>query len=127
VVAWLRKTESSSVSLTLDGPALAELIEMVETRVVSSSAAKEVLDGVLAGEGRPRAVAEGRDLMQVTDQGALAAAIEQVLSANPRAVESFRAGEEKVLGFLVGQVMRATQGKADPAAVSQMLRERLSG
>jgi aspartyl-tRNA(Asn)/glutamyl-tRNA(Gln) amidotransferase subunit B len=72
-------------------------------------------------------VAEGRDLIQVTDQGALAAAIEQVLSANPRAVESFRAGEEKVLGFLVGQVMRATQGKADPAAVSQMLRERLSG
>jgi aspartyl-tRNA(Asn)/glutamyl-tRNA(Gln) amidotransferase subunit B len=127
VVAWLRKTESSSASLTLDGPALAELIEMVETRLVSSSAAKEVLDGVLAGEGRPRAVAEGRDLIQVTDQGALAAAIEQVLSANPRAVESFRAGEEKVLGFLVGQVMRATQGKADPAAVSQMLRERLSG
>jgi aspartyl-tRNA(Asn)/glutamyl-tRNA(Gln) amidotransferase subunit B len=66
-------------------------------------------------------------LIQVSDIGALEAAVEQVLAANPKAVEELRAGEDKVLGFLVGQVMKATQGKADPHAVNQMIRDRVSG
>ncbi len=126
VVGWLRRTETDPRGARIDGSALAELIEMVEEGVVSSSAAKEVLDGVLSGEGRPREIAAQRDLIQVTDTGALEGAVADVLAANPEAVDEYRNGGEKVLGYLVGQVMKATHGKADPRAVNQMLRERLA-
>jgi aspartyl-tRNA(Asn)/glutamyl-tRNA(Gln) amidotransferase subunit B len=127
VIGWLRKSDVEAGALFLDGAALAELIEMVADGVISSTAAKEVLDGVLSGEGTPRVVAEERDLLQVSDTGELESVVDGVLSANPEAVEGFRNGEEKVIGFLVGQVMKATQGKADPRAVNQMLRDRLAG
>jgi aspartyl-tRNA(Asn)/glutamyl-tRNA(Gln) amidotransferase subunit B len=127
VVGWLRKSQRDPGSIPFDGSTLAELISMVDDGSVSSSAAKEVLDGVLSGEGGPRSVAEERDLLQVSDSRVLEAAVSEVLAANPRAIEEFRSGEEKVVGFLVGQVMKATQGRADPRAVNQMLRDRLSG
>ena len=127
VLAWLRKSGLDAREARLDGPGLAELIEMVDDGSVSSSAAKEVLAGVLSGEGRPRDVAETRDLLQLSDAGALDTAVAEVLAANPGAVEEFRGGEEKVVGFLVGQVMKATDGKADPRMVNQLLRERMSG
>jgi aspartyl-tRNA(Asn)/glutamyl-tRNA(Gln) amidotransferase subunit B len=127
VLAWLRKAGVDAREARLDGPGLAELIEMVDDGSVSSSAAKDVLAGVLSGEGRPREVAERRDLLQVSDAGALDTAVADVLAANPGAVEGFRGGEEKVVGFLVGQVMKATDGRADPRMVNQLLRERMSG
>jgi len=127
VVAWVRKAGIEAREVALDGPSLAELIEMVDEGSVSSSAAKEVLDGVLSGEGRPREVADQRDLLQMRDAGTLEKAVAEVLAAHPRAIEEFRAGEEKVVGFLVGQVMKATDGKADPRLVNQLIRERMSG
>jgi Asp-tRNA(Asn)/Glu-tRNA(Gln) amidotransferase B subunit len=99
---------------------------MVKEGTLSSSAAKEVLAGVMAGEGSPRTVAEARDLMQVSDEALIGIAVEQVLAANIDAIERFRRGEEKVLGFLVGQVMRATGGKADPKLVNALLRQRIT-
>ena len=126
VIGWARKREVESAALRLDGAGLAELIAMVDEGVVSSSAAKEVLDGVLSGEGPPGVVAKNRDLFQLSDEGALQTAVAEVVAANPRAVEEYRSGEQKVVGFLVGQVMKATQGKADPRAVSQILRDKLS-
>ena len=79
------------------------------------------------GRGSPEEVAESRDLLQVSDAGTLETAVAEVLAANPRAIEEFRAGEEKVVGFLVGQVMKATGGKADPRLVNQLIREKMSG
>ncbi|MET0565400.1 MAG: Asp-tRNA(Asn)/Glu-tRNA(Gln) amidotransferase subunit GatB [Acidimicrobiia bacterium] len=127
VLAWLRKTGLDARVARLDGPGLAELIEMVDDGSVSNSAAKEVLAGVLSGEGGPREVAETRDLLQLSDAGVLETAVAEVLAENPGAIEEFRGGEEKVVGFLVGQVMKATDGKADPRMVNQLLRERMSG
>jgi aspartyl-tRNA(Asn)/glutamyl-tRNA(Gln) amidotransferase subunit B len=124
VVGWMRKNGVDRVGL--DGGDLAELIAMVEEGVVSSSAAKDVLDGVLSGQGRPRKVAEDRDLIQVSDTEALEWAVDEVIAANPRVVDEYKRGEEKVVGFLVGQVMKATGGKADPRLVNQLLRDRLS-
>ncbi|MFZ0013634.1 MAG: Asp-tRNA(Asn)/Glu-tRNA(Gln) amidotransferase subunit GatB [Acidimicrobiia bacterium] len=126
VTAWLRRTGTSPADLPLSGAHLAELVGMVDDGTVSSSAAKDVLEGVLDGEGPPRAVADARDLVQISDTSALESAVDDVLAANPEAVESYRSGEEKVVGFLVGQVMRATQGKADPKLVNQLLRDKLS-
>ncbi|MFQ5522107.1 MAG: Asp-tRNA(Asn)/Glu-tRNA(Gln) amidotransferase subunit GatB [Acidimicrobiia bacterium] len=126
VTAWLRRTETDPADLPLTPSQLAELVAIVDEGVVSASAAKEVLEGVLTGEGDPRAVAEARDLVQISDTSALEATVDEVLAANPDAAASFKAGEAKVLGFLVGQVMRATGGKADPRAVNEILRSKLS-
>jgi aspartyl-tRNA(Asn)/glutamyl-tRNA(Gln) amidotransferase subunit B len=127
VTAWLRRTETDPDTVPLTGAQLAELVTMVEDGTVSSSAAKEVLEGVLEGEGGPREVAAERDLVQISDASALDVVVEEVLGSNPDAVESYRGGEQKVVGFLVGQVMRATQGKADPKLVNEILRSKLSG
>jgi aspartyl-tRNA(Asn)/glutamyl-tRNA(Gln) amidotransferase subunit B len=126
VTAWLRRAEKDPTDLELRGSHLAELVEIVDEGLVSSSAAKEVLEGVLAGEGGPREIAEGRDLVQISDASALGNVIEKVLEQNPEAVTNYRAGEQKVIGFLVGQVMRETQGKADPKLANQLLRETLA-
>jgi aspartyl-tRNA(Asn)/glutamyl-tRNA(Gln) amidotransferase subunit B len=127
VVAWLRRTEADASTVRLDGVSLAELIQMIEEGSVSSSAAKEILDGVMSGEGSPREVAEEHDLLQVSDAEALEEVVASVLADNPGAADEFRNGEEKVLGYLVGQVMKASQGKADPRLVNQLLRDKMSG
>jgi aspartyl-tRNA(Asn)/glutamyl-tRNA(Gln) amidotransferase subunit B len=126
VTAWLRRHDTVIDATPFTGAHLAELLGMISDGTVSASAAKDVLDGVLSGEGRPSEVAETRDLLQMTDTGALEQAVDAVLSEHPDAAERFQGGEEKVVGFLVGQVMRATQGKADPRAVNELIRDRLS-
>ena len=125
VTAWARRQEDDT-DLPLTGEQLAQLISLVEDGTVSSSAAKEVLEGVLSGEGQPLDVAESRDLIQISDTSELELAVDEAIAANPDAVDSYRAGETKILGFLVGQVMRATQGKADPKVVNQILRDKLA-
>ena len=75
--------------------------------------------------GDPEVMVRERGLEAVSDAGVLAAAVDEVIAENPENVEKYRAGEEKVLNFLMGQVMRRTQGKADPAAVRELLVARL--
>jgi len=77
---------------------------------------------VLDGEGDPQSIAEARDLIQVSDASAIEAAVDEVIAANDDAFAKLRAGDEKPIGFLVGQVMRATGGKADPRLVQEILR-----
>ncbi|MEX1125745.1 MAG: Asp-tRNA(Asn)/Glu-tRNA(Gln) amidotransferase subunit GatB [Acidimicrobiia bacterium] len=125
VIGWSRREDVDSSELQLDGVALAELVGMVGEGRISSSAAKDVLDGVLRGEGSPGQVAAARDLIQISDRTSLGALVAEVLEANPKAVEGYRGGDEKVVGFLVGQLMKATQGKADPRVVDELLREQL--
>jgi aspartyl-tRNA(Asn)/glutamyl-tRNA(Gln) amidotransferase subunit B len=126
VTAWLRRESVAPADTGMTGAALAELVEMISDGLVSASAAKDVVDGVMRGEGGARQVAEMRDLIQISDSGAIGSTVDDVLAANPDAVEKYRGGEQKLLGFLVGQVMRATQGKADPKVVNRLLQEKLS-
>jgi aspartyl-tRNA(Asn)/glutamyl-tRNA(Gln) amidotransferase subunit B len=127
VTAFLNRESASVDELPLDGIALAELVAMVDGGDLSSTAAKQVLEGVLAGEGGPRAVAEDRDLIQIRDEGALAEAVAEVAAAHPDELARIAAGDDKLIGFLVGQVMRVTGGKADPKRVSEMIREQARG
>ena len=110
----------------IDGAALARLVTMIDEGSLSATAAKEVLAGVLAGEGSPDAVAAKRDLLQVSDEGAIAALVDGVLTAHASEAARAAAGEEKVIGFLVGQVMRAGKGKADPKVVDRLVRSRVA-
>jgi len=126
VIASLRKVGLTIDQTSLTGQHVADLVGMITEGRLSSSAAKEVLAGVMDGQGSPLQVATQRDLLQVSDESVIASAVDDVLVSNPDAIERFRSGEEKVLGFLVGLVMRATAGKADPKLVNQILRDKLS-
>ncbi len=124
VVAYLRRGEVELGQTALQAEHLVELQRMVVDGTLSATAAKDVLAGVLEGEGSPSAVAELRDLIQVSDTDTLAAEVEKVIAANPDALEKIRSGDGKPIGFLVGQVMKATGGKADPRKVSELIRAR---
>ncbi len=125
VTAGLRRLERSPEEAFLTGQVIAELVGMVAAGELSSSAAKEVLSGVMEGEGRPAEVAEKRDLLQISDSAELEGMVAAVLDENADAVERYRSGEAKVIGFLVGQVMKASGGKADPKLVNELLRRNL--
>jgi aspartyl-tRNA(Asn)/glutamyl-tRNA(Gln) amidotransferase subunit B len=93
---------------------------------ISSRMAKEVLDAVLAKEGTADEVIEKRGLKQISDSGEIERLVDEVLRANAKQVEDYRAGKEKAFNSLVGQVMKATKGKANPAQVNEILRRKLS-
>lgn len=122
ITAHFNRTGGDPDALGIDAKGLAELVAMVEGGELSSTAAKDVLTAVLAGEGSARAVAEARDLLQVTDEGEIAALVAAVLAEHPGEVARIAGGEEKLIGFLVGKVMRAGGGKADPKVVDRLIR-----
>ena len=110
---------------SVDPAELAKLLELVESGALSGTNAKEVLAEHYATGRRVSAVIETRGLHQISDAGALGAAVDQVLEANPAAVADYRAGKGAAVGFLVGQVMKATRGQANAAMVAAALRGRL--
>ncbi|MDH3305958.1 MAG: Asp-tRNA(Asn)/Glu-tRNA(Gln) amidotransferase subunit GatB [Acidimicrobiia bacterium] len=124
--AWLRREDTSLDESALNGSHLASLAAMVDEGHLSATAAKEVLAAVLDGAGDPESVARDLDLLQISDLGPLEEAVDAAIVANQDQFERLVAGEEKLIGFFVGQVMRSTGGKADPALVTQILRARLS-
>ena len=109
----------------VSAPALAGLIDLVERGVINSSTAKEVFEKMWTTRTSAAAIVEAEGLAQINDEGALSAAVEQILIAHPEPTRQYRAGQTKVLGFLVGQVMKATGGKASPAVVNALLRRAL--
>ena len=127
VVAYLRKKETTLEATHLSAEHLHELANMVADGALSSTAAKDVLGRVLGGEGSPGEVAAANDLIQISDTGELEGEVDIVLQSNADVVEKLRAGDMKPIGFLVGQVMKATKGKADPKLVSEMIRAKATG
>jgi aspartyl-tRNA(Asn)/glutamyl-tRNA(Gln) amidotransferase subunit B len=113
----------SKVSAT----ALAGLVNRIGDNTISGKIAKEVFAAMWEEGGDADSIIEAKGLKQITDSGAIEAAVAEVIAANPEQVEQFRAGKEQVLGFFVGQVMKATRGKANPGQVNQILRDKLSG
>jgi Asp-tRNA(Asn)/Glu-tRNA(Gln) amidotransferase B subunit len=106
---------------------LAELIGLVRDRVVSHQAAKRVYAELAQSPDQdPQAAATRLGLVQVSDQGALAGWVDEVLAAHPGEVTRFREGETKLMAFFVGQVMKRSKGKADPKGVQPVLQERLT-
>ncbi len=106
---------------------LAGLLTRIEDKTISGKIAKDVFEAMWAGEGDADQVIQARGLKQITDTDAIAAMVEQVLVDNPEQVEQYRAGKTKVLGFFVGQVMKASRGKANPAEVNALLKDKLDG
>ena len=104
---------------------LAELVDLVESGAISGKIGKDVLAEMFASGKGAKAIVAERGLAQVSDAGAIEGMVDQVLAANPAQVEQFRAGNPKVLQFLVGQVMKISRGKANPKLVSEVLNRKL--
>ena len=103
----------------------AELIKLVDAGELSNNAAKDVFGEMFRTGRAPKEIAREKGLIQVQDAGAVEAAVDAVLAANPDEVEKYRAGKKQVLGFLVGQVMKAMKGKGNPALVNAALKAKL--
>jgi aspartyl-tRNA(Asn)/glutamyl-tRNA(Gln) amidotransferase subunit B len=109
----------------VDAVALGGLLLRIQDRTLSGKIAKTVFEAMWQGEGSADQLIETRGLRQITDSGAIEQAVDQVIAAHPEQAEQVRAGKDKVLGFLVGQVMKATKGKANPQQVNELLRNKL--
>ena len=105
---------------------LGEVIGLVLDGTVSDAVGRTVLEAVARGEGSPREIIAERGLEQVRDEDRLEGWVSEVLEGHPDEAERVRAGERKLLGFLVGQVMRRSRGTADPRRVNELLRDRLT-
>lgn len=106
-------------------PALAQLLARIVDNTISGKIAKDVFAAQWAGEGSADAIIEARGLRQITDDSALIAAIDSVIAQFPEQIAKFRDGDEKIFQFLIGQLMKATKGKANPAQLNALLRQRL--
>ena len=102
---------------------LAKLVDLADAGTVNSSVAKEVFEQIFKENVDPEVYIEEHGLKTVNDEGALKAAIEQIVSENPQSVADYKGGKKKAIGFLVGQTMKAMKGKADPASVNKILKE----
>ena len=106
---------------------LAALIGLISDGTISNNAAKQVFEALWTGEGSDvDAVLDAKGLKQMNDTGALEKIIDEVIAANPANVEQYRAGKDKAFNALVGQVMKASKGKANPGQVNELLKAKLA-
>jgi len=126
LAAMLNKENKDFANCPLSTEALAVLLNRIADNTISGKIAKEVVEAMWNGEGSADDIIASRGLKQITDTGAIEAIIDEIIAANPEQVEQFRAGKDKVLGFFVGQVMKASKGKANPGQVNQLLKQKLS-
>ncbi|MGB9082108.1 MAG: Asp-tRNA(Asn)/Glu-tRNA(Gln) amidotransferase subunit GatB [Desulfuromonadaceae bacterium] len=106
---------------------LAELLKLIDNGTISGKIAKTVFDEMWRSGKAPQAIVEEQGLVQVSDSGAIETIIDEIMAANAGQVEEFRGGKEKVFGFFVGQVMKASKGKANPTVVNELLLNKLKG
>jgi aspartyl-tRNA(Asn)/glutamyl-tRNA(Gln) amidotransferase subunit B len=105
---------------------LAALVKLIDDGVISGKIAKQIFPELFAQGGDPQALVKAKGLVQISDTSALEAAIDAVIAANPAEAEAFRGGKTKLMGFFVGQIMKATKGQANPGLVNELLAKKLS-
>ena len=121
----LNKAGQEITESPVDAAALAQLVARIADGTISGRGAKAVFEALWAGEGEVDALIDSLGLRQISDTGALDAICAEVMAANPQQLAQYRAGKDKLLGFFVGQVMKATGGSANPQEVNRLLRTKL--
>jgi aspartyl-tRNA(Asn)/glutamyl-tRNA(Gln) amidotransferase subunit B len=119
--------EADYTRLPLTPAQLAGLVSLIDDDTISGKIAKTVFQKMIGSDDDARTIVDREGLVQVTDEGAIIAVIDGVIAANGDKVAEYRAGKDKLFGFFVGQVMKESQGKANPASVNRILKERLAG
>jgi aspartyl-tRNA(Asn)/glutamyl-tRNA(Gln) amidotransferase subunit B len=127
LAAALNKANLDIADSPIDAEQLAGLLIRIQDNSISGKIAKQVFEAMWTGEGDADQVIEARGLKQITDAGAIEGMIDAIIAANPQQVEQYRAGKQKVFGFFVGQVMKQSQGKANPQQVNALLKAKLEG
>ncbi|MGB3517986.1 MAG: Asp-tRNA(Asn)/Glu-tRNA(Gln) amidotransferase subunit GatB [Elainellaceae cyanobacterium] len=123
--AYLNNEKKTIRELALTPESLAELIDLIEAGTISNKIGKDLLPELLTQGGSAKALVEQKGLVQISDEGELAAVIDQVLADNPDELAKYRAGKTKLQGFFVGQVMKKTNGRADPKLTNKLLKPKL--
>ncbi|MFC1772224.1 Asp-tRNA(Asn)/Glu-tRNA(Gln) amidotransferase subunit GatB [Pseudomonadota bacterium] len=127
-LSGLLNKEGKDITESPVGPdMLGGMLQRITDGTISGKIAKQVFEAMWAGEGDADAVIEKKGLKQITDTGAIEAIVREVLENNPKQIEQYKAGQEKLMGYFVGQVMKATQGKANPGEVNKILKQLLAG
>jgi len=127
-LSGLLNKEGKDITDSPVGPEmLGGMLQRITDGTISGKIAKQVFEAMWAGEGDADAVIESKGLKQITDSGAIEAIVREVLDNNPKQIEQYKAGQEKLMGYFVGQVMKATQGKANPGEVNKILKRLLAG
>ncbi|MCG7409776.1 Asp-tRNA(Asn)/Glu-tRNA(Gln) amidotransferase subunit GatB [Paenibacillus sp. ACRRX] len=121
LLGYLNQNGKEIEEVALTGQGLGEMIGLIEKGTISNKIAKTVFKEMVESGKSPQTIVEEQGLVQISDEGAIKAIVEKIVAANPQSVEDFRAGKEKAIGFLVGQVMRETKGKANPTVVNELL------
>jgi len=125
LAAALNRAERDIADSPIAAPALARLLARIQDGTLSGKLAKQVFEAMWAEGGEPDAIIEAKGLKQMSDSGEIERIIGEVMAANQKSVEEFRAGKDKAFNALVGQVMKATRGKANPSQVNELLRRKL--
>ncbi len=125
ISAWLNKNEKTIGESAAKEEHVAKLIKLINDGKISSTQAKDIIDELMQGKD-PEEVVKAKGLEQVSDESAILDIINEVLDNNMQAIEDYRSGKDKAITFLVGQVMKASKGKANPGLVNKILKEELS-
>ncbi|MFC5468599.1 Asp-tRNA(Asn)/Glu-tRNA(Gln) amidotransferase subunit GatB [Cohnella suwonensis] len=126
LLGYLNANNLELGDVKITGQGLGEMIQLIEKGTISNKIAKTVFKGMLESGKSPQSIVEEQGLVQISDEGAIVAIVDAVIAANPQSVEDFRGGKDKAIGFLVGQIMKETKGKANPGLVNKLLVERLN-
>jgi aspartyl-tRNA(Asn)/glutamyl-tRNA(Gln) amidotransferase subunit B len=125
ITAHLKNEKLGIDELPLKPENLAELISLIEEGTISGKIAKEILPELFAKGGSPKQLVEEKGMVLIADASALEAILDEVLAAHPKELEQYHNGKTKLKGFFVGQVMKKTQGRADPKLTNQLLSKKL--
>lgn len=127
LLGYLNSNGLELTDVKLTGQGLGEMIGLIEKGTISSKIAKTVFKQMLESGKLPQQIVEEQGLVQISDEGAILAIVNEVIADNPASVEDYKAGKEKAIGFLVGQVMKRSKGKANPGLVNKLLVDVLKG
>ena len=125
ITRYLNEKELEPSDIPFTAEQLASLLSLIEKGTISNSAAKKVLAEMFNEPENPSKIVEKLGLVQVSDEGALKQMVDDVLAANPQSIVDYKAGRDRAIGFLVGQIMKASRGKANPQMINKLLKEAL--
>lgn len=126
LLGYLNANNLELDDVKITGQGLGEMIGLLEKGTINGKIAKTVFKSMLESGKLPQQIVEEQGLVQISDEGAVKAIVDEIVEANPQSVADFKAGKDKAIGFLVGQVMKASKGKANPALANKLLLERLN-
>ncbi|BBI35250.1 Asp-tRNA(Asn)/Glu-tRNA(Gln) amidotransferase subunit GatB [Cohnella abietis] len=126
LLGYLNANSLELADVKLTGHGLGEMIQLIEKGTISNKIAKTVFKALIETGKSPQQIVEEQGLVQISDEGAILSIVDAIIAANPQSVEDFRNGKEKAIGFLVGQIMKETKGKANPGLVNKLLIDRLN-